>query len=69
MLLSNCSSASTEIPEQLAAGGRPSLVATRAIIGQAAPSTDLIEPTTVETAIEQRTSELVPLEAPGVEHE
>jgi hypothetical protein len=35
---------------------------------QAAPSADPIEPTTVETGAEQRTSEQVPPEAPGMEH-
>jgi hypothetical protein len=35
---------------------------------QAVPSADPIEPTTVEIAAEQRTSEQVPPKAPGVEH-
>jgi hypothetical protein len=68
VLLSNCSSASTEIPEQLTASGRPSSATTIATSEQAAPSADLIEPMMVETATEQRTSEQVPPEAPVVEH-
>jgi hypothetical protein len=57
-----------EIPEELAAGGKPSSAAMRATNKQAAPSTDLIEPTMVETIAEQRSSEQVPPEALGVEH-
>jgi hypothetical protein len=68
VLLSNHSSASTEIPEQLAVGGRPSSAATVATSEQAAPSADPIEPTMIETAVEQRTSEQVPPEAPIVDH-
>jgi hypothetical protein len=68
MLLSNCSSASTEIPEELAAGGRPSSAAVRATSEQAVPSADPIEPMTMEIATEQRTPKQVPPEAPGVEH-
>jgi hypothetical protein len=66
--LSNCSSASTEIPEELAAGGKPATAGARATSEQATPSTDPKDPTTVETAAEQRASEQVPPEAPSVEH-
>jgi hypothetical protein len=68
VLLSNCSSASTENPEQLAAGGRPSSAATIATSEQAAPSAIPIKPTMVEAAAEQRTFEQVPPEALSVEH-
>jgi hypothetical protein len=68
MLLSNCSSTSTEIPEELATGGRPSSAAARATSEQAAPSADPKEPIMVETATEQRASKQVPPKALGVEH-
>jgi hypothetical protein len=59
---------STEIPEELTAGGRPSSAASMATSEQAAPRPVPIEPMMVETTAEQRTSEQVPPEAPGVEH-
>jgi hypothetical protein len=52
MMLSNCSSASTEIPEELAAGGRPSSAASMATSEQAALGPILIQPTIVEATIE-----------------
>jgi hypothetical protein len=58
----------TEVPEELAAGGKPSSAGARVTIEQAAPSTDPKELTTMETAAEQRASEHVPPEAPSVEH-
>jgi hypothetical protein len=66
MMLSNCSSASTEIPEELAAGGRPSSAASMATSEQAALGPILIQPTIVEVAVEQRSSKQVPPEAPVV---
>jgi hypothetical protein len=64
----NYSSASTEVPEELVAGGKPSSAGARTTSEQAAPSADAKEPTTVEAATEQRASEQVPTEAPNVEH-
>jgi hypothetical protein len=66
--LSNYSSALTEVPEELAAGGKPATAGTRATNEQAAPSADPKEPTTMEMAAEQRASKQVPPEAPSVEH-
>jgi hypothetical protein len=68
VFLSNCSSASTEVPEELATGGKPSSAGARATSEQAVPSADPKEPTMVETAAEERASEQVPPEAPSVEH-
>jgi hypothetical protein len=68
VLLSNCSSASTEIPEELSARGKPSSAVVRATSEQAAPSANLKEPAMVETNAKQMTSEQVPPRAPGVEH-
>jgi hypothetical protein len=66
--LSNCSSASTEVPEELAAGGKPATAGVRTTSEQVVSSTDPKEPTMVETAAVQRASEQVPPEAPSVEH-
>jgi hypothetical protein len=68
VLLLNYSSASTEVPEELAAGGKPSSAGARTTSEQAMPSVDPKEPTTVEAATEQRASEQVPTEAPSMEH-
>jgi hypothetical protein len=57
-----------EIPEQLTTDGGPSSTATRATSEQVVPSVDPMEPTSMETAIEQRTSEQVPPEASDMEH-
>jgi hypothetical protein len=57
-----------EVPEELAAGGKPASASARATSEQAVPSADPKEPTTAETTIEQRASEQVPPEAPSVEH-
>jgi hypothetical protein len=68
VLLSNCSSASTEVPEELAAGGKPSSADARATSEHVVPSVNPKELTMVEAAAEQRASEQVPPEAPSVEH-
>jgi hypothetical protein len=67
MLLLNCSSASTKVPEELTAGGKPATDGARATSEQVVPSADPKEPTTVETSTEQWASEQVPPDAPSVE--
>jgi histidinol-phosphate/aromatic aminotransferase/cobyric acid decarboxylase-like protein len=67
MLLLNCSSTSTEVPEELAASGKPATDGARVTSEQVVPSADPKEPTIVEMSTEQRASEQVPPEAPSVE--
>jgi hypothetical protein len=50
MVLSNCSSASTEVPEELAVGGKLATAGERATTEQVAPSPSQKEPTMVEIA-------------------
>jgi hypothetical protein len=68
MVVSNCSSALTEVPEELTAGGKPVTAGERATTEQVVPSPDQKEPTMVEAATEPRASEQGALEAPNVEH-
>jgi hypothetical protein len=60
--------ASTEVLEELAASGKPTMTGARATSEQAAPSADPKEPSRVEMFTEQRASEQVPPAAPSVEH-
>jgi hypothetical protein len=57
-----------EVPEELAACGKPSTAGKRVTTEQVAPSPGQKEPTTVEAAIEPRASEQVAPKAPNVEH-
>jgi hypothetical protein len=68
VVLLNCSSASTEVPEELAAGGKPATAGERVTTEQVVPSLGQKEPTTVEAATEPRASKQVVPEAPNVEH-
>jgi hypothetical protein len=68
VVLSNCSSTSTEVPEELAAGGKPATAGARETSEQVAPSASQKEPTTVEVAAEPRAFEKVAPKAPNVEH-
>jgi hypothetical protein len=67
VLLLNCSSASTEVPDEIAAGRKPSSAGVKTTSKQVASAIPK-EPTTVEAAVEQRTSEQVPTKALSVEH-
>jgi hypothetical protein len=68
VVVSNCSSASTEVLEELTAGGKPTTAGERATTEQVAPSPGQKEPTTVEATTEPRGSEQVAPEAPNIEN-
>jgi hypothetical protein len=68
VLLSIYTTASTKVPEELAAGGNPSSASVRSTSEQAVPSADPKELTMVEAATEPRASKQVPPEAPSVKH-
>jgi hypothetical protein len=57
-----------EVPEELAAGGKPSSAGTSATSEQAAPSAGQKEPTTMEAVTEPRASKQVAPEVPNIDH-
>jgi hypothetical protein len=68
VVVSNCSSASTKVLEELTAGGKLATAGKRATTEQVVPSPYQKEPTIVEATAEPRASEQVAPEAPNIEY-